>query len=217
MKSEPVSLNEIVRALRELGGAARATIIKDRVTINRGAMPPQYKRSHSYRETIARIIENHCPQSLNYRGTPHFERVKRGTYRLIDWQFSIPQAVDLNEPGPAARVEIKQSRILRDTAIAREVKKLHGFKCQLCGDAVKLYGGKLYAEAHHIQPLGSPHNGPDIKENIICVCPNHHAQLDFGAISLEAMNLRICLGHKIAKKYIDYHNEKVFGKVKGAT
>jgi putative restriction endonuclease len=37
----------------------------------------------------------------------------------------------------------------------------------------------------HIRPLGAPHNGPDVKENIIiCLCPNHHVLFDSGAITL---------------------------------
>lgn len=62
--------------------------------------------------------------------------------------------------------------------------------------------------AHHIKPLGGEHNGPDVRENILCVCPNHHALLDYGAIKLDPMLLK-----GIERKYIDYHNEKIFGEV----
>lgn len=38
-----------------------------------------------------------------------------------------------------------------------------------------------YAEAAHIRALGSPHNGPDVIENVLCLCPNHHVLFDNGA------------------------------------
>ena len=30
----------------------------------------------------------------------------------------------------------------------------------------------------HIKDLGRPHNGPDTEENVLCLCPNHHALFD---------------------------------------
>ncbi|MEJ6719982.1 MAG: hypothetical protein QNK82_15945 [Akkermansiaceae bacterium] len=33
-----------------------------------------------------------------------------------------------------------------------------------------------YAEAAHIRPLGTPHNGPDSMENLLCL--NHRVALD---------------------------------------
>lgn len=52
MKTGPIELEEIVTALRLLGGEAQAKYIKDKVTELRGGMPAHYGRSHSYRETI---------------------------------------------------------------------------------------------------------------------------------------------------------------------
>ncbi|MBT6251913.1 MAG: hypothetical protein HOI84_01280, partial [Flavobacteriaceae bacterium] len=37
----------------------------------------------------------------------------------------------------------------------------------------------------HIKPLGRPHSGPDVKENLLCLCPNHHDQFDALAFSIE--------------------------------
>ncbi|MCX5892441.1 MAG: HNH endonuclease, partial [Deltaproteobacteria bacterium] len=60
---------------------------------------------------------------------------------------------------------------------------------------------------HHIKPLGSPHDGPDVRENILCVCPNHHVMLDYGVIELDGVQLP-----GIGREYINYHNEHIFGK-----
>lgn len=84
--AKSTDVEEIITALEQLGGEAQAVDIKDRVTQNRGGIPPQYSRSHSYRETIQRIIENHCPESADYQSgkyTARFRRVMRGRYRLI--------------------------------------------------------------------------------------------------------------------------------------
>jgi predicted restriction endonuclease len=76
-----------------------------------------------------------------------------------------------------------------------------------CGKVIDLKDGAPYAEAHHVKPLGAPHDGPDVRENILCVCPNHHAQLDYGAIMPDGKSLKT-----IDAKYIEYHNKKIFGE-----
>jgi 5-methylcytosine-specific restriction protein A len=129
----------------------------------------------------------------------------------------ILQAFDL----PARRKELRRiltqiNRIVRDTQIARRVKIIHNFCCQICGSTLDLGNGSLYAESHHIKPLGFKHQGPDIVENILCVCPNHHALLDYGAIPLNLKDLRITPGHLFSEQYIDYHNTKVYKQVKGS-
>lgn len=119
-----------------------------------------------------------------------------------------PIASDINDADQPERVKQETYRILRDTQLARDVKVANEFYCQICGEQLVLKDGSPYAEAHHIKPLGREHNGPDVRKNILCVCPNHHALLDYGAIKLDPMLLK-----GIERKYIDYHNEKIFGEV----
>lgn len=88
MTLEPVSLSEILLALRQLGGRAEAREIKDRVTENRQGRPHGYKNERSFRETIQRVVENHCPESDNYEGRPLFRRVSHGAYELIETESS---------------------------------------------------------------------------------------------------------------------------------
>lgn len=118
---------------------------------------------------------------------------------------------DLGEPEPS-RIKTTTYRILRDTLLAQKIKALHDYECQICGLTLELKDGQRYAEAHHIKPLGSPHNGPDIAENIICVCPNHHAQLDYAAIKLNSSTLRVLEEHPLGDEFIGYHNEIIFGE-----
>ena len=126
-----------------------------------------------------------------------------------------PPASDLADV-PADRAETVIYRIIRDTTLARRVKAMHGFECQICGLSIELPGGSRYAEAHHIQPLGKPHDGPDVLENILCVCPNHHAELDYGVLKLRLDLIRQREVHAPAAQYVDYHNLVIHGKPPGS-
>ena len=111
----------------------------------------------------------------------------------------------------AAVVAFRQQQVrIRNAALAKQIKKLYGFRCQLCGESVSLAGGAKYAEVHHLKRLGSPHNGPDVIENMLCVCPNHHVQLDYGAIPLRIADLNIALDHGDVDKFIAYHNSFIY-------
>ena len=118
-----------------------------------------------------------------------------------------PQATDINEPSETTRIETTTYRILRDTALSREVKIAQQFKCQLCAKTIQLGDGSFYAEAHHVKPLGRPFNGPDTKNNIICVCPTCHVLLDYKVIKLDQSQIP-----NISAVYIDYHNNEIYGK-----
>lgn len=111
---------------------------------------------------------------------------------------------------PADRVATTVSRIIRDTELAVWVKRQHGHYCQLCGKTIPLADGTRYAEGHHLRPLGIPHDGPDLAENIICLCPNHHAACDLGAIRLELGQLRSAPRHRVGERFVTYHNQVIF-------
>ncbi len=144
---------------------------------------------------------------LNGEAFPEFERCLTG---IEVPSRPAPQVHDLEAP-PAARVQTTISRIVRDTQLSRRVKTLHEHKCQIltCEYTIVLADGSHYAEGHHVQPLGEPHNGPDILENIVCLCPNHHAACDLGAIRLDAAELRKVAGHVIGQEFLDYHNQMI--------
>jgi hypothetical protein len=121
---------------------------------------------------------------------------------------SSSDAIDL-EPPATQRITSTVYRILRDTELAKQLKRDYRYCCQVCGHSIEFPDGSRYAEAHHIRPLGRPHCGPDCVENLIVLCPNHHAMCDYGAMKLVVDNLRIIEGHYIDPKYIAYHNERV--------
>lgn len=113
-----------------------------------------------------------------------------------------PIASDINEPEATERHLVTTYRVLRDTALARRVKADMNYTCQLCDARIVLSDGTPYAEAHHVQPLGTPHNGPDHPGNIVCVCPNCHVKFDYGAVVADQVKLS-----NVSPEFIAYHNE----------
>ncbi|MFC4534630.1 HNH endonuclease [Sphaerisporangium dianthi] len=109
------------------------------------------------------------------------------------------------------------SRVIRDTALAEQVKLAHDHQCQICGTRLVTRRGG-YAEGAHIRPLGSPHDGPDEPGNLLCLCPNHHVLLDGGAIKITddlavvhvstgrpIGPLRLVEGHRPEIRHLAYH------------
>ncbi len=119
-----------------------------------------------------------------------------------------PTSIDIAEPPP--RIETTTYRILRDTVLAQQVKSMHNFECQICGATIELPNGERYAEAHHIKPLGRDHNGPDVAGNIVCLCPNHHVECDYGIRKLTASSLSNNANHKVDQTFVRYHNETIY-------
>jgi putative restriction endonuclease len=105
-------------------------------------------------------------------------------------------------------------RIIRDSRLGKEIKRLYGYKCQVCSLEINTNAGP-YAEAAHIKPVGKPHNGPDKPENLLCLCPNHHLMLDKGVYMIEDDLSLIGIegsltkhpDHEISIEYIRYHRE----------
>lgn len=159
--------------------------------IPRGDAPP-----HLQKELKSRFICRRIPNGIE------------DLVGLVDLHPT-PSAADLPEPDLPERAEVVVYRILRDTRLARELKRIHRSECQICGYVLALPNGNFYSEAHHIQPLGAPHNGPDIEENILVLCPNHHAACDLGAIQLDHKSLDSHPRHRVGKRYVDYHNKKI--------
>lgn len=39
-----------------------------------------------------------------------------------------------------------------------------------------------------MRPLGGEHQGPDVRGNIIILCPTHHTEFDYGSIAINPEN-----------------------------
>ncbi|WP_410199142.1 HNH endonuclease [Burkholderia cenocepacia] len=200
---------DIKLALEQLGGIAPLSEIYERVAVIRPKPHPA-----DIGASVRGAIERNSSDSTVFSGKDLFFSVHGiggGVWGLRSFEKLTPVASDIDTLGDEVpqRKHQKTYRILRDTALARQIKLLHKNKCQICGDSIGLPGGEFYSEAHHIQPLGSPHNGPDVSENIIVVCPNHHVMLDYGVISIDISRVNLHRKHKIGSNFIAYHNKVI--------
>lgn len=131
------------------------------------------------------------------------------------YQSTVQIELPPGEKTPGSTTVVTQ-RVIRDTKVAVAVKTLYNSACQVCGTAV-VTGDGLYAEGAHIRPLGKPHHGPDVVENILCLCPNHHAAFDRGGIYIDddlgvrdangtfLSSLKVVAQHHIDANHVTYH------------
>lgn len=134
---------------------------------------------------------------------------KNSTYHTLDDRYEIPNGnVQILKRVDRYRVEVNQ--IIRNIRWAKRIKRLCENRCQICGERIQIGEDEYYSEAHHIQPIGEPHNGPDDINNMLCVCPNHHVMLDYGVIFLEIANLKFLDKNPVAQDFINYHNQNIY-------
>ena len=94
------------------------------------------------------------------------------------------------------------------------IKELYDHRCQMCGTRLEGLAGP-YAEAAHVRPLGSPHNGPDTLDNILCLCPNHHVLFDHGGVGVAedltlvgaGGSLTVDSKHRLSESHLSYRRE----------
>ncbi len=133
------------------------------------------------------------------------------SYSLVKRKIETPTreniASDISEP--AARTEVRVNRIIRDTAIIQRLKTLHNGQCQRCNLRLDLPDGSAYSEGHHLKPLGKPHFGPDVPENVLILCPHCHALLDVAAVHIDMKEIRLHPQHPVDQQFIIYHNAYV--------
>jgi 5-methylcytosine-specific restriction enzyme A len=163
----------------------------------------------------------HIPSGIS--SIPGYVRISEGSNLLLISQgiVSISEGnssyqttqVPLGNETPE-RNSSPRERIIRDTEVGKWVKRLYQYRCQICGYVTELNHGVFYAESHHIKPLGEKHNGPDVVENILCVCPNHHVLLDYGGIQIDLTKICMINKHEINIEYINYHNFIIFKGLK---
>ncbi len=145
----------------------------------------------------------------------HFSQLqKEQIYPLLRKVAIKAEESSEDREGETIRIIRERSFILRDSKKVVEIKTLYENKCQICLTRIDAGGSRYYSEVHHIKPLGRPHEGSDVKSNMICVCPNHHAQLDLGGIEL-SLNTLLLKKHKIFGASVDYHNSRILKSKEG--
>jgi putative restriction endonuclease len=164
-----------------------------------------------------------------YQVTQHFYDLGKDGFGICRFKLEkiaaiVPVSWEVNEPaekegsGEASRVPTTILRIVRDTKLSKQIKELYNYTCQVCGIRIS-FNGVGYAEAAHIRPLGRPHNGKDLLNNLLCLCPNHHVMFDKGHFSINEVHLLLGIeeelivkgNHTIEVENLKYHNEHIFG------
>jgi len=133
--------------------------------------------------------------------------------------------------GIPEKIRVQTSAYQRNESIVRAVKDAEYWTCQVCGQPIISPLGKYYCEAHHIQPLNE--GGKDDASNVLCLCPNHHAEMHNGLFYIEPRSKQIvyhdiehidhgkdlcesrnpeCEFHHVSAKYLRYHCDNIFGK-----
>jgi putative restriction endonuclease len=129
-------------------------------------------------------------RGYRYEGVYFIENYSR--VRGIDgykiWQFRlIKQSLAesaVYDSSTNRRVTTSVQRLVRNTAMSSALKAKYEYKCQICSLRIETPAG-FYSEGAHIRPLGTNHNGADLESNLLCLCPNHHTMLDYGAIYID--------------------------------
>lgn len=139
------------------------------------------------------------PSGFRYEGLYRVDAfwVEQGRSSFTIWRFRLEQLPDDTEPSSDTasllagrtleavvsprRHVMSIQRIVRSSAVVQEVKAIHDHRCQVCGVCLQT-GAGAYSEAAHIRPIGRPHNGPDVKTNLLCLCPNDHVLFEPGGI-----------------------------------
>ena len=134
---------------------------------------------------------------------------------------------DIEHPtSPSERVQYSGNRVKRNYSYAQQIRDLYDNTCQVCKVFLKTpTEGIGISEAAHIKAIGKPHNGPDTKANMICLCPNHHAQFDrysfyiepetLGIVGLDefkGQSITINKKHKVKVEFFEYQKQQYLKK-----
>ena len=178
-------------------------------------LPKKYtEKSKNSRTYKARKIFS---ENLEIEALKEITSSKRLSYETIqlakeliqkrkDKLFDTDRAIDIFSE--SNRIQTTINRIIRDTKTTNALKSKYEYRCQFTGGRLEIGNNRYYVECHHIVPLGKPHNGQDIEENILCVSPDYHALLDYLAIPIKKEQLKL-LKHQINDEFIEYHNNLV--------
>lgn len=209
-------VDQIVLALEHLGGVASYSELYAYLEKNSPAPLPR-----TWKDNVRGRIEEHSSDSKAFRGKRNLfypvHGLGNGVWGLRSKLEQSPIAIDIENPEDLLkvkegnpepyRIETEITRIIRDTAMSKQLKSIYQHKCQICEQAITLHD-KLYSEAHHLRPLGGAHKGTDEAGNILIVCPNHHVEFDFGAIAIHPIEMTVVhieKNYRFTGKAISFH------------
>ena len=159
------------------------------------------------------LVENSEAQKLSR---------KEGIHKINNNYFnekktkSKPKKFNLNEKilGKANRSKSEVFRYVRNQGKVKKLKNLYNNKCQIveCGFTLKyhdIHGKKeFYSEVHHYNPLKK--QSDDDLGNMIVLCPNHHAEFDYGVKFIHRNRITIIDQYgKDACETIQFHKSHI--------
>ena len=118
--------------------------------------------------------------------------------------------METNTNSEKHELKIKQNIYRYSEATLKEtLKYLYDFTCTICGTRIyhigwseilarKLQWHYLSADVHHILPLSK--GGPDIYQNMICLCPNCHRKFHTGEYELKEVGKHIICKDQVLGK-----------------
>jgi predicted HNH restriction endonuclease len=123
-------------------------------------------------------LETEIKAEKIYKGLSAEEKKKRA------WTIYIGLKENANKLGPKSK-SISTRRFERGQA-GQTMKVIYGYRCMVegCGFTFLKKNGELYAQAHHLESLSD--GGPDDPDNIVVLCPNHHAQFHYANVEKES-------------------------------
>lgn len=162
------------------------------------------KNKYEYRYDGLYLVEN------------FWEDMGKEGFKIYRYQLKAMASNNQTKKLPPGRKLVEQDRIIRNSALINDLKKLYGYKCQICRTILRKYNGDRYAEGAHIYPLGE--GGIDDLSNLLCLCANCHVEFDYGRVTIgekfEILSkskqgfLLISRQHNINKEYISRHRKK---------
>jgi len=182
-----------------------------------------FPRNHNVRQKIRQVLQ----RLRDDEGFVSFDDKVKAHYTLnleneeLQGEPVLPgqRGIEL----PVVRRVVRNVR-MRCTFLAAELKRRYHCLCQVCRKPVPVSEKRFYAEGHHLKPLGSPHNGPDVFGNIIVLCPNHHVMFDLAVATIVPVTLRIDhrvpdvfrgsrrlhveSWHELDPRYLEYHHRR---------
>lgn len=206
--------------------------IKDQeFTLGNKGLQLNKEYNHSVRVIRGYQVEEGPDEGYRYDGLYYvtgYERVKGKEgflvcrFHLQKEKKGLPSEGIEHPTSPSERIEYRGNRLKRNVKYSEQIKKMYNFTCQVCKVFLKTPNeGYGIAEAAHIQAMGKPHEGPDTKSNMICLCPNHHAQFDrfsfyiepetleiIGLDEFKGKSIKINSKHKVKSEYFEYQKQQ---------
>ncbi|MFJ8746809.1 HNH endonuclease [Embleya sp. NPDC127516] len=143
-------------------------------------------------EIVAHLLTTYFPERDHARllAATHVRTEDEGAATDEDEQDE-PVTLDVpgsNEEDRAVSKTIRATtRYDRDSGIVRDLKLLYDNTCQICGTTLRGRAGKRGSDGAHFRPLAE--GGPDSLTNLLCLCANHHRELDLHGIYVGSDNV----------------------------